>query len=368
MGRGSLSIGKIYGISINLHYSWFLIVALMAWSLAIGYFPAQIPGKNEALYWLMGVLAALLLFASVLLHELSHSIVAIKNRIKVESITLFFFGGVAQVHEDGFNAAKELKVAIAGPLASFALALIFFLVSKVSMAYVSSVLAYVAGINLVLGIFNLIPGFPLDGGRVFRAILWWKLKDLNKATYYAAQAGKVCAVLLIITGVMGYFAGRIDLWYILLGLFLYSVANSSYSQTVLGSILKKVKVKDIMMKKFRTLDAGSSVLKADFKKVISSDQWIYPVKAGRKIIGVVSQEAIEKAKVSGRKAKIGDIATPIAKVKSVTPDDDCMKAYELMAMQGMEILPVMGKGKAIGIVKAATISEILSIENAKKRK
>lgn len=363
--NGNVKLGKIFGISINLHYTWFIVFVLLAWGLGSGHFPSEIPGKEAYIYGLMGAFASLLLFASVLLHEISHSIVALKNKIKVESITLFFFGGVAQIHEESFNAKKELVVAIAGPILSLSLAALFYFISGFDSIYTQAVFGYLARINLVLGLFNLIPGFPLDGGRVLRAILWKKWKDLTKATYYAAEAGKSFAIFLIVVGVLGLIFGRIDIWYILLGLFLYSIAKDSYRQVVVSAVLKGAIVKDYMQKNYKSLSASMPVSEFDFKKLIKYDQWVYPVVSKKKIEGIVLQQHIEKAKITNAKALVGSIAIPLHKVKTVAPEDTCIKAYELMVRQGLELLPVMQKNKVVGVIKAATLNELFSMAAVK---
>ncbi|MFA5887939.1 MAG: site-2 protease family protein [Candidatus Nanoarchaeia archaeon] len=365
MDKNAVKIGKVFGIKILLHYTWFIIFVLLAWSLASGYFPTALPGKTTLVYWLMGGFASFLLFASVLLHELSHSFMALKNKIKVDSITLFFFGGVAQINEDGFNAKKELIVSIAGPIMSISLAAIFYLASYYSAAYLNIVFGYLAKVNFMLGVFNLIPGFPLDGGRVLRAILWKKWNDLNRATYVASEAGKMFAIFLIITGVLGLVFGRVDIWYILLGLFLYSLAKNSYKQTVIQSVLKDAMVKDYMQKQFKALEASMPLSQFDFKKLMAYDQWVYPVLSDKKVVGVAVQQQIEKAKAVDGTRKILEVTIPLHKIKSVAPEDTCIKAYELMIAQNLELLPVISKGKMAGVIKAATINELFNMAAVK---
>jgi len=368
MDKNAVKIGKVFGIKILLHYTWFIIFILLAWSLASGYFPTALPGKSSLVYWLMGGFASLLLFASVLLHELSHSFMALKNKIKVDSITLFFFGGVAQINEDNFNAKKELIVSIAGPIMSISLAAIFYLASHYSAAYLNIVFGYLAKVNFMLGAFNLVPGFPLDGGRVLRAILWKKWNDLNRATYVASEAGKMFAIFLIITGVLSGLHpifGGFNLWYILLGLFLYSLAKNSYKQTIIRSVLKDAIVKDYMQKQYKALDDSMPLSQFDFKKLMAYDQWVYPVLSDKKVVGVALQQQIEKAKAVDGTKKILEVTIPLHKIKSVAPEDTCIKAYELMIAQNLELLPVILKGKMAGVIKAATINELFSMAAVK---
>lgn len=362
---GGVRIGKVFGITIKLHYTWFLIFALLAWSLAISYFPLQIEGQTKLVYWVMGAFASLLLFASVLLHELSHSLVAIKNKIKVSSITLFFFGGVAEVAEDAFSPKKELKIAIAGPIISMFLGLCFFVLAKATVSAPNAVFSYLAWVNFLLGAFNLVPGFPLDGGRVLRAILWKKWGDLNRATYFAAEGGKTFGIFLILIGLLGIFWGRFNLWYVLIGYFIYTIAKNTYKFTIIRNVLKDSKVKDVMTKDFKKLDANTAVKDFDFKKYLKYEQWAYPVSLKKKVIGIAIQQQIEKAKTADGKIRMAAVTIPLNKIKTVEADDSCVKAYELMTRQNIELLPVMNKGKVVGVVKAAMINELFNMAAAK---
>lgn len=199
MNRSSIALGRIGGIPIGLDYSWFLIFALLTWTLAVAQFPVEYPGWPPAQYWIVGAAAAILLFVSVLLHELGHSVVAIRYKIPVRSITLFIFGGVAQIGAEPPSAAAEFWIAIAGPVVSFALAIFFGRLQPVlhSVAPLLALATYLAYINGALAVFNLIPGFPLDGGRVLRAVLWGTTHNLRRATLIAANVGRVIAFLFM---------------------------------------------------------------------------------------------------------------------------------------------------------------------------
>jgi len=209
MNRSTISLGRILGIPIGLDYSWFLIFALLTWSLATSYYPAEFKNWPVTQYWVVGAVTVILMFASVLLHELGHSVVAMRYKIPIRSITLFIFGGVAQIGAEPPSAISEFWIAIAGPLTSFILALFFRLLQPMvnGLAPLLAIAEYLAYINGALGLFNLIPGFPLDGGRVFRAIIWGTTHSLRRATLIAANLGRFIAFLFIVLGVLQIFTG-----------------------------------------------------------------------------------------------------------------------------------------------------------------
>jgi Zn-dependent protease len=210
MIRHNIPIGRVLGIPIGLDYSWFLIFALLTWMLAGSYYPAEFKDWQPLLYWFMGAVTALMLFGSVLLHELGHSVVALRFKIPVRSITLFIFGGVAQIGAEPPSAKAEFLVAIAGPIVSLALA-VAFTVLKPAVAAVEplwGLVKYLAYINFGLVLFNLIPGFPLDGGRVFRAVVWAVTMNMRLATLIAANTGRFFGFLFILLGVWQILGGR----------------------------------------------------------------------------------------------------------------------------------------------------------------
>ncbi len=246
--KKSGTIARVFGIDIRLHYSWYLIFILIAWSLSYSFFPHYFPGLGTLLYWSMGISAALLLFVSVLLHELSHSLVAKVMNIEVESITLFFFGGVAGITREDMKPKEEFLMAIAGPLFSLVLSGVFFLIHLLNgYIFITAITLYLYQLNFVLAIFNMVPGFPLDGGRAFRAVLHWHYKDLRKATYIASMGGKFFAGVLIVLGIFGMFRGTgPGLWFILLGAFLYYLAGMSYEQVIVKEILAKIPLREVL--------------------------------------------------------------------------------------------------------------------------
>lgn len=246
--RSSLGIGRIRGIDIRVHWSWLLILAFLTWSLATGLFREANPHWTPVQAWLAAVTSSLLFFASILLHELAHSFVALRAGIPVPSITLFVFGGVSAMGAEMTSAGDEFRVAIAGPLTSWLLAAVFaglwLVLGEQSFGIA---FGYLALVNFALGAFNLLPGFPLDGGRVFRSIVWQRTGDLTRATKTAANGGTVIAITMIVFGVVSTFAFGVDsgLWYVLVGLFLNGATRASYEQTLVERAISHVRVQDV---------------------------------------------------------------------------------------------------------------------------
>ncbi|MGB7568869.1 MAG: site-2 protease family protein [Chitinivibrionales bacterium] len=235
MNRHTIPLGKLFGIPVGLDYSWFLIFTLLTWMLATSYFPGEFKNWPAPLYWGMGAVTAVLLFGSVLLHELGHSIVAQRYKVPVRVITLFLFGGVARIGAEPPSAIAEFFIAVAGPLVSLFLGLLFWAIQPgvAGSGPLLGLAKYLAYINLSLALFNLIPGYPLDGGRVFRAIIWAITKNMSRATLIAAHVGRFFAFLFIFVGVWQMFMGNLGggLWTALIGWYLDNAASAQLQQT-----------------------------------------------------------------------------------------------------------------------------------------
>ncbi|MEJ2241464.1 MAG: site-2 protease family protein [Candidatus Bathyarchaeota archaeon] len=256
----SVSVGKIFGVQIRIHYTWVFIFLLITWSLATGYMPSQFPGLETSVYWIIGIISAITLFISVLIHELAHSYVALRQGLNVPSITLFLFGGVSEILEEPENPKLEAKMAAIGPLSSFGIAVVFailwFMASNLNLnTVIIAPLSYIAIINVLLGGFNLLPAFPLDGGRVLRAALWsWK-KNLIKATSLSSKISSAIAYIMVGLGFvlmlfLDLFSG---LWLIFIGWFLKNGAESSLKQTIISQALGNVSVQKIMNTDVKTV-------------------------------------------------------------------------------------------------------------------
>ena len=285
---------SVYGFEIRIDASWFVLAFLVTWTLAIGFFPAIAPGLSRNTYWVMGVLGAFGLFGSIVLHELAHAIVARRNDIPMKGITLFIFGGVAEMGADPPSAGAELRMAAAGPIASVLIGGILYLLSAATAAFVPApaveVLRYLGWLNLILAAFNMIPAFPLDGGRILRAYLWHRRGSLRKATHTSSRVGAAFGLLLMALGIASFLGGMIvpGIWYFVLGTFLRGLARSSYQQVLLKEALEGEPVSRFMKRDPVTVSADISLRELVEDYVYRHHQKLYPLVEGGELEGCVS--------------------------------------------------------------------------------
>ncbi len=360
MNQRGISLGRVLGIRIELDYSWFLIFALVAWTLASGYFPAEFKNWPTAEYWLVGIATAVVFFLSVLLHELGHSIVARHYGIAVSSIKLFIFGGVSQIETEPPSAKAEFLMAVVGPLVSFALGGIFAVLG-VAFASVDPLLAlvkYLAYINVALGLFNLIPGFPLDGGRVFRSIVWGISKDLRRATVIAGNLGRFIGFLFILFGVYQVFAGNFvnGLWIGFIGWFLESAAVAQVQQQRLHTLLAGRRVSQAMSREYTSVPPDTTVEALVDRHVLGNGQRSFVVKEGDKMAGLLTLHSIKEMDRSAWPTTTAAQAMiPLAQVKRIQPDEELWAAIEEMNHDGVNQLPVMSNGRIEGMLRREDI-------------
>jgi Zn-dependent protease len=353
--RGSLSLGRILGIPIRLHLSWFLLAALVTWSLAAGYFPQANPGWTASTYWIVGAAASILFFASVLLHELGHSVLAIREQVPVKSITLFIFGGVAQIGREPPTAGAEFRIAIAGPLTSLSLAGIFAGLGALlaDVQVVSAPLAYLGTINLLLALFNMIPGFPLDGGRVLRAALWHFGGSFRDATKWATRAGQASALLFIGVGLFQFLFGGFSngLWWAFIGWYLHGAAQSSFRQVKMQDALAGVKARNVTMEQCAPVSGDLRLDRLVEDHVLSEGQRCFVVGEGDNPAGLITLDglrAVSGARRSGMTA--GQIMTPVSKMEAVDANDDAWSLVRRMGEESVSELPVTENGKLLGLI------------------
>lgn len=370
----TIRIGKIFGIEIGVNYSWFIVFGLVTVILAGAYFPEQYQGLSQTTYIIWGVVTSLFFFISVLLHELSHSLVARMNNIPIKSITLFIFGGVSNMTKEPDKPSAEFTMALAGPLASFVLATVFGILTFVSRflpfgLLIAAPAQYLAVINLLLGIFNLVPGFPLDGGRVLRSMMWRILGDLRKATRIASLFGQGFAAILIAVGLVLLFASRFwpnGIWFIFIGLFLYQMAGSSYQDLLLRGSLAGVIVRDLMTSDVKVIDESLDLMQAVNEYFMRFKHGRFPVvdEHGH-INGVITLHQIRD--VPQEKwpfVFVRNIATPLNQVQSIGPEAPGEEILERMAQGKTGHLLVMEDGELLGIV---TKSDVLNLMHLKAR-
>jgi Zn-dependent protease/CBS domain-containing protein len=369
-GRG-IRLGRISGIEIWVDYSWSIVFILVLWSLAAGYFPQEYPGWEPATYWVMGAVAAILLFICVLLHELSHSFVAQKSGIAVPRITLFVFGGVAQISEEARSAKAEFNIAVAGPVCSLVLALVFWVSSKsdliISDKRLLAIFDYLAFINIALVVFNMIPGFPLDGGRILRAYLWSRWQDMRRATYTVSQIGSGFGIGLILLGLVYFFRGNLigGAWFIFIGMFLNQAAKSGYQMTVLRDVLSGVRVKDVMSSNVISVPSSISLNELVHDYFHRHLFMSFPVVNERgDLIGMVSVKQVKDVPQDlWHEKRVEGIMIRDSEIKTLSPDDEALRAFNLLMKNELGRLPVVSREKLVGIITRRDIITLLTIKS-----
>jgi Zn-dependent protease len=355
MNRSTISLGRILGIPIGVDYSWFLIFALLTWSLATSYFPTEFSNWPVTQYWIVGAVTVIFMFGSVLLHELGHSFVALRYKIPVRNITLFIFGGVAQIGAEPPSAISEFWIAIAGPVMSFALAIFFGLLQSIIGAFapIFAVAKYLAYINGALGLFNLIPGFPLDGGRVFRAILWGTTHNLRKATLIAGNVGRLIAYLFILWGVWQIFTGNFGngLWIAFIGWFLESAASSQIQQQTIHDLLAGHHVVDAMRRDYVFILPDTTLDQLINKHILGSGQRSLVVKQDDQVVGLLTLHNIKATPSSAwLTTTAAQVMIPVSKMKWIRPDAELVEALGEMDRDGVNQLPVMVGDQIQGVL------------------
>ncbi len=361
--QGAWKVATIMGIPIRVHFSWFIVFGLITWSLSTHYFPKAAPDLPVAAYWIKGTLAALLLFASVAFHELSHAYVARKYHIPITGITLFIFGGIAQMKGEPPHPKAEFRMAIAGPLSSFFLSGLFFLVSVNTVGGPRALFSYLAQINFILGAFNLIPGFPMDGGRILRSVLWSRTKDYFYATQKASNFGQRIALFFVIFGLFLIFSGSSGgLWLLLIGWFLYMAAQSSQQQATLQEALSNIKVKNVMARDIVTINSSIPIDEAVDKYLLRYGYGGFPVMDDGEFLGIITLKEIKDVpRKDWSKVKVSDIFVPHNKKWEVTSDSDVMRALELMIKEDKGRIIVMENDKIVGLITRNGIARYLQI-------
>jgi Zn-dependent protease/predicted transcriptional regulator len=363
----TLRLLSVRGIPINVHASWILVYALITWSLAVGYFPRALPDLPPAAHWAHGLVAALLLFATVLLHELSHALVARGYGLAVHGITLHVFGGVAHLEDEPPRPGVELAIALAGPLTSFGVAAIaWFGVASAGPRSGSAraVLTYLASINVLVGVFNLIPGFPLDGGRVLRAAVWkWK-GSLHAATQIASRIGTAFAIALIVLGVFQIFGGAVigGAWMVMLGLFLHGASAASYTQTAVRDALGRLTVGDVMTRTVITVPPGETLAQlAD--RLWAQHFTSFPVVSNGTVEGIVSrQHLLAVPRERWAETRVVDVMGPLADNLVVGRRDSVFRALEKASTNGIGRLAVLEQGRLTGYLALTDIAHILALQ------
>lgn len=364
---GSLHLGRIAGIDIYIHFSWLIIFVFLTWSLATGGFPQLIPGLSTITYWLVSAVVALLLFASVLLHELAHSFVARARGLPVKNITLFIFGGVSNIQQEPASPGVEFQMAVVGPVVSLLIGFVAYLLMLLlqgSSSPLAGILFYLAFTNILLGIFNLIPGFPLDGGRVLRSIIWKASGSLRVATRVATIVGQIVAYLLIFLGIWLFFSVSVldGIWIVLIGWFLLSSAQSANSQAMLESMFRGVTVEEVMNTKPTTVPANISLQKLVDEYFLPYGLRSVLVMQADQLAGLITLSDIRHVpREQWGQVPVGHAMVPLDRLHVVQPQQSLNEVLPLMAGRDVNQLPVVQNGILVGVLSRDAIVRFLEV-------
>lgn len=371
MLRGGIPIGKAFGISLRLHYSWFFIFALITWALVAGYFPSTYPAWSLSAKIAAGLVTSFLFFGSVLVHELMHSLVAKSEGIQIDSITLFFLGGVSQMTDEPRTPKDEFRMAVAGPASSLVLGGIFWGIWYLSRAsftfpaqFVTGISYWLGLINILLGAFNLIPGFPLDGGRVFRSLLWWRGKNLQSATRIASSIGRGVGFLFIFGGIWTIFTGNFfsGIWYALIGWFLESSAVGSYRQLLLQDMLKGHVASEVMSRDCMVVPPDITIERLVNENVLTSGRRCFPVISDGHMEGMVTMQNITAVpRNRWNTERVRQVMTPLDRLKSVKPDEDLNTVLQILVQNDINQVPVVENNNIIGMVARDNIINFINV-------
>jgi len=365
----AFNLGKIFGIQFRLHYTWFIIFVLITVSLSWQYLPFAYPGWNQLTYWGAGIFTSLLFFSSVVAHELAHSLVGRANDIPVRSITLFIFGGVAHMTREAKRYGAEFKMAAAGPICSLVLGGLFFLLYLLFRGISEPVAAmafWLAQVNVLLAVFNLIPGFPLDGGRVFRSLLWRFTGNYQRSTRIATRVGQGIGYLFILAGILiaflhpfglDWFSG---LWLAFIGWFLSTTASASYRQAQWQEALQRFTASQIMTSDCSLIPSNITVSRLIQENIFVSGHRCFLVADEGELKGILTVQNIKSVTQSSWDVtQVKDVMTPVERLKVARPDQEALSLLEQMNESDINQMPVVSEGRVIGLVTRDNLMRLL---------
>ncbi len=359
----------LFGFRVGLDPSWFILGLLVSWTLAVNLFPVQSPGLAPAMYWAMGVAGAIGLFLSIVVHEFFHALQARRDGLEMRGITLFIFGGVAEMDQEPRSAGAEFRMAIAGPIASVLIGGICLgiiaLVGGVLPVPLFGVLQWLGFINIVLAVFNMIPAFPLDGGRVLRSALWkWK-GSIRWATRISSRFGSAFGLILILLGVLSVFGGNIigGMWLFLIGLFVRFAASSSYQQLLLRRALEGEKVERFMKTDVVTVPRHTTLQQLVDDYVYRHHHKLYPVvEDGRLLACVSTRQVKETPREQWSFRRVGDVASSCTANNTVAPGTDAMEVLSHMRRTGASRLLVAEDDRLLGMITLKDLMDFLALK------
>jgi Zn-dependent protease len=366
----SFKLFTLFGFPVKIDLSWVIIAVLLTWSLASGFFPTAYGDLSTSTYWAMGVIGAIGLFISIVLHEFAHSLVARRHGLPMGGITLFIFGGVAEMQDEPKSPKAELQVAVAGPIASILIAAVFFGIRQLGLAVgwptpVTGVLSYLALINTVLVIFNLIPAFPLDGGRVLRSILWeWK-NNLRKATRITSRLGAGFGMALLVLGILNILAGGFvaGMWWVVLGLFLRGAAQMSFQQLLIRRSLEGEPVRRFMIDDPITVPPKTPVSDLVEDYMYRHHHRMFPVTENGHLMGCVSSRDVGKvAREKWAETPVEEICEPCGENNTVSPEEEAVDVLSRIQRTGTSRLMVVRDEKLEGVLTLKDLIQFLSLK------
>jgi len=366
----SISVLKLFGFQVKIDLSWLILGVLITWTLAQGVFPTYYEDFSTSTYWIMGIFGAVGLLISIVFHELWHSLIARRFGLPMKGITLFVFGGVAEMTEEPPSPKAEFFMALAGPISSVILAGVLFgvwfgLEGTGFPPAVLGVINYLALINLILAGFNMLPAFPLDGGRVLRSILWAMKDNLKWATQVASKIGSGFGIALILFGVFTFILGNIigGVWMFVIGMFLRGASQTSYQQLIIRRSLEGEPVEKFMKSDPVTVPPSLSLEDLIEDYIYKHHYKMYPVTDGDKLVGCVTINQIKEIPKEERgDHTVGEISKSCSEMNTVSPEEDSVKALSVMRKNNASRLMVVDKGKLVGVIALKDIMELLSMK------
>jgi Zn-dependent protease/predicted transcriptional regulator len=370
--QAQIKLGRIAGISIGLHYSWFIIAVLIALSLA-DHFHVSNPHWTDVMVWSAAIITGVMFFVALLLHELAHSLLAKTRGLRVKEITLFALGGVSQIESDPPDAKGEFWIAIVGPITSVVIGIVLIGIAWLSgwrpgsepITPVLAVLLWLGYINVALAVFNMIPGYPLDGGRVLRAVIWWITRNADRSTRLASQIGETVAVIIILLGVFQFFAQHgnfAGLWLAFIGWFLLDAARTSYAQAGLITALRGRRVGEIMDRNCPTVESYLNLQDFVDAYLLHSGLRGYVVVQNQQIVGLITPHEVKQVpRELWAGTSVQAAMRPLSKLRTVSPETPALEALQMMGRDDVNQLPVVSNGHLEGILSRTHVVRFLHL-------
>jgi Zn-dependent protease len=367
--QAQVKLGRVSGISVGLHYSWFIIALLIVLSLA-AHFHAVNPHWSDTVIWLAAIVTGLLFFVALLLHELAHSLLAKAHGLRVREITLFALGGVSQIESEASDAKSEFWIAIAGPITSVVIGFVVLAIARLAgwrsgaepTTPVVAVLLWLGYINIALAAFNMVPGYPLDGGRVLRAVMWWITRNADRSTRMASQVGQAVAFMFILLGLFRFFVGENfgGLWLAFIGWFLLDASRASYVQVVLVAGLRGRRVADMMDRDCPTVEGHLSLQDFVDEYLLRSGRRSYVVVRDGQVTGLITPHEVKgAARELWSQTSVQSVMRPLAQLRIVTPETSALQALAMMSREDINQLPVVSNGQLEGIFSRSHVLRFL---------